>query len=114
MSSQSDITITAFVNGQRYKLTTHKGEYRSVMALLYDQLYPEGFCECKGIGRCGTCHVRILNHSSNLLIKEGNEMSTMNKMGPVYDNSRLSCQMIIDKNLDGMLIEIVSDEVKAS
>lgn len=110
MSSQSDINITAFVNGQPYNLTTHKGEYRSVMALLYDQLYPEGFGECKGIGRCGTCHVCILNHTNKLLLKEGNELTTLNKMEVVFHNSRLACQMNVDENLDGMHIQIASDD----
>ena len=108
MNRQPDIHITAFVNGERHSIATFQGEYRSVMALLYDQLYIESFGECKGIGRCGTCHVRILNHSSKLLAREGNEMTTLSKMDVVYNNSRLACQMNIDESLDGLQIQITS------
>lgn len=40
------------------------------MALLYDKFYMEDFGECKGIGRCGTCHIHILNDAGELVNKE--------------------------------------------
>lgn len=86
---------------------TYQGEYRNLMALLYDKFYIEDFGECKGIGRCGTCHIHILNHSEELLNKVGNETTTLNKMDFVDSNSRLACQIMIDKKLHGLQIEVV-------
>jgi ferredoxin len=49
-----DITVTICYEGN---------EYRSLMMLIYDQIYPEGFGECLGMGKCGTCLVEIVRQS---------------------------------------------------
>ncbi len=110
MNRQLAIEITVIVDGESHTIKTFRGAYRSVMALLYDQLYIDGFGECKGVGRCGTCHVRILNPSDELLAKAGNELATLSKMELVYHNSRLACQMNVDESLDGLHIQITSDD----
>lgn len=79
------------------------------MALLYDKFYIQDFGECKGTGRCGTCHILILDNEGELLSKEGNENTTLNKMTFAQPNSRLACQVIVDSKLHGLRIEVVSD-----
>ena len=77
------------------------------MTLLYDKFYVEDFGECKGTGRCGTCHIHILNPREELLNKERNETTTLHRMGTVSANSRLACQILIDEKLNGLHIEII-------
>ena len=86
-------------------------EYRSLMGLIYDKIYIENFGECKGIGRCGTCHVHILSHHPDLLTREGNENTTLGKMPAIVRNSRLACQIVIDQSVDGLWVEVMSDDV---
>ena len=86
---------------------TCKGEYRNLMVLLNEKFYMEDFGECKGTGRCGTCHIHLLNYQDEWLTKEGNEATTLKKMDCVSINSRLACQIMIDKNLDGLQIEVL-------
>ncbi|MBL7840166.1 MAG: 2Fe-2S iron-sulfur cluster-binding protein [Cyclobacteriaceae bacterium] len=102
-----DISFTVFLQTEKHTIVTYQGEYRNLMALLYDKFYIEDFGECKGIGRCGTCHIHILNSVDLILskAKAGNENTTLGKMNCVQWNSRLACQIIIDKNLDGVQIE---------
>jgi 2Fe-2S ferredoxin len=78
--------------------------------LLYDKLYIDGFGECKGFGRCGTCHIQVSGNCSGLLRRVGNENSTLSKMTGVTEASRLACQMSINQELDGLLIEIITED----
>lgn len=102
-----DIGITVFLKGEKHAIATYQGEYRNLMALLYDKFFVEDFGECKGIGRCGTCHVHILDGKKEWLKREGNEPATLSKMDLVGPNSRLACQIMIDEKLDGLRIEVV-------
>lgn len=103
---RKDIVIKISLDSKEYQLRTYEGEYPNLMMLLADQLYLEDFGECKGIGRCGTCHVYILNPSTNWLLKERNENTTLNKLWEHKDNSRLACQMLIDNSMDGLHVHV--------
>ena len=83
-----DISITVFLKGEKHSIATYQGEYRNLMALLYDKLFVDDFGECKGIGRCGTCHIHILDGRREWLKREGNEPTTLSKMDLVYPESR--------------------------
>jgi ferredoxin, 2Fe-2S len=107
MPGNLDIALTVWINGEKRCIMTRRGEYRNLMMLLYDKFYIEDFGECKGTGRCGTCHIHILNPIGELLNKEGNETTTLDRMGPVRSNSRLACQILIDEKLNGPQIEVV-------
>ena len=104
---KSDIALTVLINGETYNVMTRRGEYRNLMTLLNDKFYVEDFGECKGTGRCGTCHIHILNPMEELLNREGNETTTLHRMGTVSANSRLACQILIDEKLNGLQIEVV-------
>ena len=111
---QRDIHIEVSYCGKTYTLETYAFEYRSLMALLYDKIYIEDFGECKGIGRCGTCHVHLPNASDALLQRQGNELTTLGKMSNVAGNSRLSCHIPVTSLLHGMQIAIVGDDEPAA
>lgn len=91
-----------------YELTTYEGEYPNLMMLISDKLIIEDFGECKGIGRCGTCHIYIVNPGQTMLIKEGNENNTLNKLDDRNENSRLACQILINESINGIYIHVVS------
>ena len=103
---KKDIVIKVSLNDQVYELKTYDGEYPNLMVLLYDQLYLEGFGECKGVGRCGTCHIYVKNPLEKWLVKERNEATTLNKLLEFKDNSRLACQIVIDKSIHEMHVEV--------
>jgi ferredoxin, 2Fe-2S len=108
---QANIAVTIVYEGREYVLRTYAQEYRSLMALIYDKLYVVDFGECKGIGRCGTCHVRLPDHAGEaLLTRSGNEPTTLGKMTGVLPTSRLSCHIPIDERLHGLRVEIMQVE----
>lgn len=106
LNKNKDILINVLLNGKKYELHTFQGEYRSLMMLLNDKLYLEDFGECKGIGRCSTCCVLLLGSSESLRVKERNEASTLTKHDKLKDNIRLSCQINIDRSLNGLYLKI--------
>lgn len=108
---QADIAVTIVYEGREHVLRTYTHEYRSLMALVYDKLYVADFGDCKGIGRCGTCHVRLPEHAEEtLLVRAGNEPNTLAKMTGVAPTSRLSCHIAIDDRLHGLRVEVMQIE----
>src|SRR5688572_25915856 len=82
-----------------YVLQAYEYEYRNLMVLLSDKIYVDDFGECRGMGRCGTCAVKINGLPDELTNRERNEEQTLSKMGICEGNVRLSCQVLVDHNL---------------
>ena len=104
------IFFTVIYEEEKFELKTFKNEYRNLMVLLFDKIYIEEFGECGGMGRCGTCIVKIAGYDIERK-DERNEKRTLTKMGIDHDNIniRLSCQILIDENLNNCVIEIMKD-----
>lgn len=111
MTDKEPINFTVFVYGCKYNLQTYDSEYRNLMVLLKDKLFVDYFGECGGLGRCGTCVIKIKGLKGDSQIKDRNEPATLDKMGYNEDDIRLSCQLMITKDLDGAEIEILDQEV---
>jgi 2Fe-2S ferredoxin len=77
------------------------------MMLIYDQFADEEFGDCRGMGKCGTCMVEILNANQELANFDRNEATTLAKMNITQPNVRLSCQLMIDDKLNGLQIRIL-------
>jgi 2Fe-2S ferredoxin len=110
MEPKATIRFTVTHRGVTHEVSTSPHEYRSLMALLYDKFYFEDFGECKGIGRCGTCHVILEEAQPDLLMRSGNEQTTLSKMENVSVNSRLSCQILITEAMHGLRFSIVEED----
>lgn len=101
------IQFTVIENGQKHRIKTTHGAYRSLMQLINDQIYPEGFGECGGLGRCATCLVKTSGIKGATLIQERNEPATLSKLDQSNADLRLSCQLMITADLNDSVIEIV-------
>jgi 2Fe-2S ferredoxin len=100
------VTITVRYENELYTVETYPGEYRSLMMLIYDRICPEGFGECLGMGRCGTCLIRIVKSRGNLSDLDRNEAATKAKAGITDEAVRLACQIEINSELDGLHLEV--------
>lgn len=107
---RKEITITIINAGEEYVVKTYLHEYRNLMALLNNSIYLENFGECGGQGRCATCIVKVVGLKGNANTMERNEKATLNKTGLRDSNLRLSCQLLINEDLHGAVIEIAGDE----
>lgn len=100
------INFTVVENNVEQGVETYEGEYRNLMFLLKDKVYPEYFGECGGMGRCATCVIKVNEWPGNLMNKERNEPVTLAKFGFEDESIRLSCQVLITADLNGAIIEI--------
>ena len=87
-------------------IQTYAGEYRNLMALLNAKFYLEDFGECKGMGRCGTCVVRVTGLKGAAICKERNEAATLGKMNIQETELRLSCHILINEDIENVIVEI--------
>lgn len=102
-----EITITVLHEGETTIVKTYLHAYRNLMVLLNDQLYLEYFGECGGQGRCATCLVRVKGKDSLSGTTERNEAATIKKTGFTAADIRLSCQLLINDELDNAVVEIL-------
>ena len=87
-------------------IQTYTGEYRNLMVLLNEKFYLEDFGECKGMGRCGTCVVRVSGLKNAAISKERNEAATLDKMNIAEPGLRLACQILINDDIENAVVEI--------
>jgi len=66
---------------------------------------PNLFGDCGGNCVCGTCHVRIL--SEHEIELDDFSKYTLDLEQDVRYNSRLSCQIILGPEHDGLIVEVV-------
>jgi 2Fe-2S ferredoxin len=105
-SRHKDIHVKVLLGDEEYMLETYTNEYRNLMMLLYDKMYIEDFGECKGMGRCGTCVVEILESTNNMSCTVRNEEATLKKTGVANTSIRLSCQILLNDDLKNAIIRI--------
>lgn len=103
------IQFTVIENGTTEIINTYVGSYRNLMFLLKETLCLDEFGECGGMGRCATCVVKTIGITGNSATKERNEPATLSKYGFENENIRLACQLNITKDLDGAIIELISE-----
>jgi 2Fe-2S ferredoxin len=108
-SREGSIRIRVVAGGEEHELVTRVGEYRSLMALLYDRIWVEGFGECRGMGRCGTCRVLVDGDPDALTGMDRNEGATLKKVGVEPGAVRLSCQLVVDQRLDGRTVTVLEE-----
>ena len=95
-------------DGQRHELEALEG-WR-IMEILRDFGLPVK-AECGGCCCCATCHVYVDEewlHKIPPMRVEEEEMLDM--AFDVHDNSRLSCQIILDESLDGLKVTLAKNQ----
>lgn len=100
------ICLTVFYSSEEYKIQTYTGEYRDLKCLIQDRLFTDDFGACGGMGRCGTCIVRISGLSEDTGFLR-NEATTLNRIAPGIDDIRLACQIPVDDALSNAIITVL-------
>ena len=108
--TREDIKITVTHNNEQHILETYTHGYRSLMHFIFDKMYIEDFGDCKGMGRCGTCLVEILNEQYPASNFERNELTTLRRLGEIPSNTRLACQILVDERVNNLHCRIILPE----
>ena len=79
----------------------------SVMRAAIDNLVPGIDADCGGECSCATCHVLIDNDWMDKVGKPSDQEESMLDLNPDREaNSRLSCQITVSEELEGMIVRL--------
>lgn len=95
------------LSGQRREVEFRRHAFNNLMELIVNELY-EDIGDCKGHAWCGTCHVEIVSGALNEK-KNRDEAMTLDKLTNTLASSRLSCQIMTDELIDGMIFRVLGD-----
>ena len=98
-------------------VTDHDGNEQQIEGIdgwqLMEAIRDEGMeikAECGGACACATCHVYIAEDWENKIPEKSEEEVDMLDLAfDVQENSRLSCQIIITPDLDGLKVTLAPD-----
>jgi len=77
----------------------------SVMEAAVKNMIPGIDADCGGACACATCHVYVAEGwTDKLKAKDDMEDSMLDFAEDVQDNSRLSCQILMSDELDGLVV----------
>lgn len=96
-------------NGDRQNLDIPKDISLSLLEVLKAYDY-NILATCGGIALCATCHVQILEGLDKLSSPCDAELDMLDTLPDAAGDSRLSCQLRINEDLDGMIVRIRGDE----
>ena len=92
-------------NGTQHTVDAEVG--KSVMQAAMDNLVPGIDADCGGECSCATCHVMV---NAEWLAKTGGADEAEDSMLDINperaENSRLSCQMMVSDDLDGLIVDL--------
>jgi 2Fe-2S ferredoxin len=90
-------------DGTNREVETKNGT--SVMEAAVQNMIPGIDADCGGACACATCHVYVSNDwMDKLKAKDDMEDSMLDFAEDVQENSRLSCQILMNDQLDGITV----------
>ena len=96
-------------NGNNYQINANQGD--SLMEAAISNNVPGIDADCGGLCACGTCHVFVeLNWLSKVGERSEMEDSMLEYTENVKSNSRLSCQITISEELEGLTIKLPEEQ----
>lgn len=64
---------------------------------------------CGGMALCATCHVEVINGYNKLHEISNDEYAMLDTLPNITDTSRLSCQLKLCSDMDGITVKIMGD-----
>jgi ferredoxin, 2Fe-2S len=64
---------------------------------------------CGGMALCATCHVEVIKGFGSLPEITNDEYAMLDTLPNITDTSRLSCQLKLSSEMDGITVKIMGD-----
>jgi ferredoxin, 2Fe-2S len=64
---------------------------------------------CGGMALCATCHVEVISGFEKLNPITDDEYAMLDTLPNITDTSRLSCQLKLSEEMDGITVKIMGD-----
>lgn len=81
----------------------------SLMEVLKGSGYPV-MATCGGMALCATCHVEVLEGGESIGEPSDAELDMLDTLPNAREDSRLACQLRIDKLRDGTVVRLLGEE----
>jgi 2Fe-2S ferredoxin len=107
---EKDITLFVRKASKDHTFSIFPHEYRNLMKLLNDKLSIDDFGECRGVGRCVTCIIKVDSTDIQMAEPERNEQTTLDRCHVTTTGLRLACQILLDTSLDGLRLEVMDGD----
>ncbi len=92
-------------NGTSKPLEIPEGISLSLMEVLKASEY-EIPAICGGMALCATCHIKVLQTDAALPEPAMNELEMLDSLPDAEENSRLSCQIRVNEQLNNAIIQL--------
>ena len=97
-------------NGKKHTIDVANG--LSIMEGAVQNNIPGIDADCGGAMACATCHVYVKEEwFNNLPQKEQGEEDMLDMAFEPKKNSRLSCQILVSKELDGIVVDLPKKQI---
>lgn len=97
-------------SGVRHEIDAQVGE--SLMQAATSNLVPGILAECGGNCSCATCHVYVdPAWLERLATPSQQERDLIECVAELRENSRLSCQVPVSEELDGLIVQLPQSQV---
>lgn len=105
----NDITILVEdAKGKRTPLQAPTDMGLSLMEFLKGNEY-DILATCGGMALCATCHVSVIKGFENLNEISNDEYAMLDTLPNITDTSRLSCQLKLNPEMNGLVVKIMGD-----
>ena len=103
---KNSITVTVVNSAGDINLEAPNDMGLNLMEFLKANDYEQIEGTCFGIALCATCHIRVLESFPLLNEQIDEEILLLETLPVIFENSRLSCQIELNKNLNKIQISI--------
>ena len=95
------------IKGKRQRIEVPEDINLNLMEVLRASEYPIE-ATCGGMALCATCYVEVLHGIEQLDERTDAELDMLDTLPASNERSRLSCQVKVNNQLDGVLLQINS------
>ena len=81
----------------------------NLMEVLKGSDYPI-LATCGGMALCATCRIEVVSGQENLPAPNDNELDMLDTLPDAREQTRLSCQIKIGTNLEGMRFKLLAED----
>jgi 2Fe-2S ferredoxin len=100
------IKIVVINKGEEAHIEAPSDMGLSLMEFLKANDYEKIEGTCGGMALCASCHVKVLEVNPPLGEQSDDELAILETLPFLFDNSRLSCQIKLNGDLESIKIEI--------
>jgi len=103
------IEVNIIKSGETQTLEVPNDLGLNLMELLKGEDYESIEGTCGGMALCATCHIKIVMAEPGLSEASNDELDMLETLSVIYENSRLACQVKLDKNIQKLTLEIIEN-----